>query len=813
MSWNINYMRVINQFLSISAVKIFDGISSKYLPLLLELLTSKGDKMKNYISMIIVVGAVLVAFNTKSVYAAEADEASINKDSNEHVIMVTARKRSEDLQDVPIAITVVSEQDIDQRGVLELIDLTKSVPNFVHNGNGSTLSATGIRGVVASTRNIGFESGMGVYIDGVYVGRPSAFNQNLDDILQLEVLRGPQGTLFGKNTIAGAINITTKKPSETMEGRIKATIGDLDRRNISGFISGPIKGDVLLGKISLYSVERDGFVNNAFDNSKLSNENRNGYRVSLVYNPNEDLEIIFNADDMEETTNRMFTQWRGTDVTSPLAGLYNFALADNPCCFASGIVPNLTAQNGDNIENRDLSGQNLQIISDLESGHTFTSISSVRNTDFLLGADDDGTPLDISHSRFEDKSDLFTQELRLDSPDNENYNYVVGLYYLNSDSSASRETRVFTPLGVFDGIPNFLNGAGVPITDAAGNLVLLEGTVASESSVDSESYAVFGSLNYNINDDTTLTVGLRYTSEEKSLQFQQINTAFTGHPNVATSPSIKDSGLSGNVALRYSFNDNMSVYASFSRGFKSGGFNPDIVPNDDIVFDQEIAHTSEIGVKSVFLDNRVRLNLAAFYTDYQDQQVQRLGVSELGGTGFQISNADSEISGLEMELNGNVTDNFEVGVSVGILDHQYKNFANCSTTEDNQVDAGGQFVLLDCAGNKLSFVPDLTYNIMAQYTTTTSVGDLFARVEYGYKGKSFSEPGNFARTAIGSSNTTDFRVGYNDPDGSIEISFWGKNISDKENRLFSWYIPAFQSSYQSFSIGAEYGVDFILNFY
>ena len=185
-------------------------------------------------------GIALVSLGANNANAKDASDVSAEK-TNNNVILVTARKISENLQEVPIAITVVSEQELDKRGALELIDLTKSVPNFVHNGNGSTLSATGIRGVVASTRNIGFESGMGVYIDGVYVGRPSAFNQNLDDILQLEVLRGPQGTLFGKNTIAGAVNITTKKASDVSEGRIKATIGDRGRKNLSGFFFGSIK--------------------------------------------------------------------------------------------------------------------------------------------------------------------------------------------------------------------------------------------------------------------------------------------------------------------------------------------------------------------------------------------------------------------------------------------------------------------------------------------------------------------------------------------------------------------------------------------
>ncbi|MBL4640054.1 MAG: TonB-dependent receptor, partial [Kordiimonadaceae bacterium] len=689
--------------------------------------------------------------------------------------------------------------------------LTQSVPNFAHNGNGSTLSATGIRGIVAATRNIGFESGMGVYIDEIYVGRPSAFNQNLDDIQQLEVLRGPQGTLFGRNTIAGAVNITTKKPSEEFEGRLKATVGDRGRANVSGFLSGPIISDKLYGKVSLYTVNRNGFVENAFDDENLSNEDRQGYRVSLVFQPSDTLEVTLSADDMKERTNRLFTQFRSVDPTSPLAGLYGAAFAGNPCCLAAGVVPNLTSQDAGPTENRDLSGQSLKVVWDLNSGHTITSISSRRETDFLLVADDDTTPVLVSHSTFRDTSDLFTQELRLNSVDDDTFNYVVGLYYQNTDSSSTRATTIGTP-GVFAGFPNFTNGAGVAITDADGNIIVPIGAIDSQATVKSESFAAFGSLNYSVSEAVTATVGLRYTSEDKSLVFAQQNGTFTGHPTVNASPEIEDSGLSGNISFRYAFDEGSNLYASFARGFKSGGFNPDIVPNDDIVFGEEIAHTFEIGLKSTWMDSRIRLNAAAFYTDYKDQQVQRLGVSSAGGTGFQITNADSKILGGEIELRAMPFENFEFGFTLGLLDHEYKGFGNCSTTEDTQVDVGGQFVLIDCTGNKLSYVPDVTYNLMAQYTLPTSFGEFFARVDHGYKGSSFSEPGNFARTFIPSSNKTDIRVGYLSEDGLFEVSAWGKNIGDNEDLQFSWYIPSFQASYQSFSIGSEYGIDFILNF-
>ena len=725
-------------------------------------------------------------------------------------IVVTARKRVENAQQVPIAITAVTEAQLDKIGSTDVVDLTNSVPNFAHNGSGNVLSAVGIRGIVAATRNIGFESGMGVYVDEIYVGRPSAFNQNLDDVQQVEVLRGPQGTLFGRNTVAGALNITTKKPTNELDGKVKVTLGDRGRVNLSGFVSGPIVKDTVYAKVSAYSVKRNGYVENEFDGVKLNNEDRKGYRASLMFTPNDNLEIVLSADNLTEETNRAFTVFRQSDSTSPLFGLYNGLFANNACC-SSTRGPNVTNQNAGPVENRDLSGQSLRAAYELESGHSLISLTSRRDTDFFLIADDDTTPLTLSHSTFGDQSELFTQEFRVESPATDLLDYVVGVYYQNTDSSSSRMTEITTP-GAFNGVPNVTNGAGRAITDAAGNIVTAVGAITSAASVDAESYAVFGSMNYQLSDPLKLTVGLRYTSEEKSLDFMQMNTSFTGAPDVTAMPEIEDSGLSGNVSLAYAVNEDVNIYVSAARGFKSGGFNPDIVPNDDISFGEEVVNTFEAGLKSSFMDNKVRLNAAAFFTDYKDQQVQRLGTSPTGGTGFQITNADSEILGAEFELTVNPIENLILNASLGLLDHEYTDFDDCSATEDNQQSSPGQFVLINCDGNKLSYVPDVTYAVSAEYSVPFTYGELYGRIAHNFKDSQFSEPGNFARTAVPDSKRTDLRVGFRDKNDRFELAAWGKNIGDREDLQFSWYIPAFQTSYQSYGIGSEYGVDFIVNF-
>jgi iron complex outermembrane receptor protein len=740
--------------------------------------------------------ALLISSQVPTSLMAQDIEKEINNDEIAlEKIVVTARKREESLQDVPISITAFGEQQLESRGVTELTDLTESVPNFTFNGGGNTLSAIGIRGIVASTRNIGFESGIGVYIDQIYAGRPSAFNQNLDDIVQVEVLRGPQGTLFGRNTIGGAVNITTKTPGNDLEGKIKLTTGSYNRFNASGFISGPIVEDKLYAKASLYTINRDGFVDNEFDDTKLSDEDRKGYRFSLRFTPTDNLEFTFSADDMKERTNRLFTQWKSTDTSSAVYELYNIALADD---ISTAGIPNKTSQNFKPVENRDLSGQSLKIMWDSDSGARLVSITSQRDTDFLLKADDDASPFYSSHTTFSDTSEIFTQEFRWESSSEDNYNYLAGIYYQDSDAAADRSTMIGTP----DALVGSTNGADF--------LVGSEGCLCSQSSVESESYGIFASGNYRFTDELTLALGLRYTEEDKSLIFDQTNTTFTGHPNVSTTPDINDSGVSGNISLSYSADD-ITYYASIGKGFKSGGFNPDIVPNDDISFDKETVISYEAGIKSTLLDNRLRLNAAVFFTDYQDQQVQRLGSSPAGGTGFQITNADSEITGAEIEVTALATENLQFSFSMGLMDTEYTDFDNCSTTADNAM-VDGQFVQLSCNGNKLSYVPDVSYSLSSTYTIPMDFADLVARVEYNYKDDVFSEPSNFERTAVASTNTVNFRVSLLGNETAWEVSAWGKNIGDNEDEQFSWYLPPFQTTYSSYSIGSQYGVDFIYNY-
>ncbi|HVW69602.1 MAG TPA: TonB-dependent receptor plug domain-containing protein, partial [Steroidobacteraceae bacterium] len=345
-------------------------------------------------------------------------------------IVVTARKRSENAQDVPIAVTTVSETKLRELGANTMAELVAHVPNFDWDPVGlNSLSSWGLRGIVDQSRNAGQESGLGFYVDGVYVGRPASFNAALDDIEQIEVLRGPQGSLYGRNTIAGAVNITTRKPTNDLQYSADINVGNYDRRDGSVAISGPLIPGVLTAKLSAFSQENDGYIRNIADGRSLMNENRAGGRGALYWTPTDNLEVQLAADASHEDHRTAF------------------GLAADPQLAAA--VPNwyfpdrfTTNQNDPDFEKIDAGGGSLTVNYTLPAGLLLTSITADRINNFNLDNDDDAGPITLTHSHFIDKSDMFSQELRLTSPQGGTLDYVAGLYYMNETVRSNRHTAV-----------------------------------------------------------------------------------------------------------------------------------------------------------------------------------------------------------------------------------------------------------------------------------------------------------------------------------------------------------------------------------
>lgn len=687
-------------------------------------------------------------------------------------VVVTARKRAENVQEVPIAITTVSESQLRQYGAGQMSELVQHVPNFDWDPVGfNALSSWGLRGIVATSRNAGQESGLAIYQDGVFIGRPTGFNVSLLDVDHIEVLRGPQGTLYGRNTIAGAINITSRRPTDQLGVAADLNVGNYSRVDADAEITGPIIPGTLRGKFGAYTQENDGYVRNLAGQPLLS-ENRKGGRGALYFE-REHLEVILAGDVLHENHRTAF----GLAADPQLAlALPNYYFTD----------PYVTNQNDPNFEKIDAGGGSLTVNWTLPTGQVFTSITADRINNFDLDNDDDAGPITLTHSHFVDKSAMFSQELRIASASGGRYDYVAGLYYLDENVRTHRHTAV---------VPWPAENVG--IVDAG--------------KVGTRSYAAFASGNLHLTEVWTLGAGLRYTNDRKDSSFTQtvnVPLGFKSPLYAFPSSSRDDKQVSGDVTLSFKPHEHYLAYATVRRGFKSGGFQTDIIDfsNPDLFnYKPETATTYEIGSKSDLLGNTLRANVALFDTEYKDMQV-----SQLVGLGFTTVNAGkSRIRGAEAELAWLPVRQLSLSLSGGFLDAKYLEFPNC-----DPLGLG-----TDCSGNRLQFTPRWNIGTSVDYRQpVTSWGVLMVHADSSSRDAEFSDAlnsdgarklGNGATSwplRIGGYTLVGARLGLESADQSWGVYLWGKNLSNHVYDLRRWRYPIIPLAFGA--VGAQ-GIEFV----
>lgn len=674
-------------------------------------------------------------------------------------VVVTARKRVETLQDVPISITTMGEEQLQRLGAVSLKDIRHVVPSMHYQDRGALQTELTIRGVGGDARNIGIESGVGMYVDGVYAGRTSSYNIDLADIQQIEVLRGPQGTLFGKNTTGGALNIITEKPSDAFIAKGQASYGNYNALRLKGSLNGALT-DSLFGKVVLASWDRDGYLDNLYDGSELQGEDRKSARLQLRYLATDRLEFNFSADFTHDDQKAILNQL-GSDAGFG-APFYN----------RDRFKVNTDQRNS--IE-RDMYGLSLTADYAFDSGFQFTSITAFRDTDITVHSDIDQTPVDIFRSGpFTDDGEQLSQEFRLASPGGERIDYVAGLYFYWQDAAASRQI--------------FASGTPLFFTDGP---------------VDTTAYAAFANVNFNLSEAFTLTTGLRFTDEEKEgeySQYSEVSPAFIKDiPDLETSSNEMSWTVSGN----YKWSEEVSTYLSASRGFKSGGFNVDPLATpapltaDDITFDPEFVTTYELGFKADLFDNLARVSGAVFYSDYEDRQVSQF--ETVGGIPTVITRnaGESEIEGAEFEFNFAPSDKWLLYGSVSYLDGKYTSFPGATT--------GGA----DYTGNTTEKTPRWSVNLGGEYRHPVAGGELSIAPQYSYAGLTYLQPDNGAFNVEAGYGLVNLRIGYRTLNDRYAVYLWGKNLSDSDYKEFT---RQFQGSDQVlWGEPRTYGVEFVFN--
>lgn len=701
--------------------------------------------MKKFGSLGLRSGVCLVALMASGVCAAAGAQTDEPSSSDKEIVLgavtVTAQKRAENIQDVPISITAMSDEELQQHGAASLRDLQFIVPNLTLYSRDDFNPNFIIRGISSGARNIGFESSVGVYVDGVFMGRTSGSIQQLDDIASVEVLRGPQGTLYGKNTISGAINVTTKRPGDTFEGRALVEMGNYNHLRLSGYASGPVIKDKVFAKVSGFTSKRDGFIENVnpAGPADLDNEDIFGFRTEVRFTPIDNLDIAVRGD------------WSKADRQQIDKEVDEITF--NPGFPLAGPVPGPRTVNMETsgAEKREISGGSVTATYDFASGHELVSISALRDIDYALpDIDLDYEPFSFLGADYKDTLSQFTQEIRLVSPDTGRLRYVLGAYYFDQTSETTRKFILGDDLKALLGVPAF-----VPLE------------IADSGSIDTQTFAVFANFNYDLTERLQLDFGLRYNDEKKSLVFGQEGLPALGFPTVLPgTDEVHDSDISPTVGLNFKVNENTLVYGRYARGFKSGGWNADLLSDAnlaEISFEPEQIDSYEVGVKTELFNDRVRANVALFNLNYQDIQVS---VFEAATGRFATRNAAEATSqGFELEVSAKATRELELTLGVGYADASYDSYV---------IDA-----LTDRTGEALD-APKWTFGASLNYERPISSGLSFAStIDYAYRGETPGEGHSREVPGLPSFDTFDGRAGLVS-DAGWSVFLWGKNLTDDD---------------------------------
>ncbi|MBS0416488.1 MAG: TonB-dependent receptor [Proteobacteria bacterium] len=664
---------------------------------------------------IVTLGAFSVATPVLRAAESESDESPAVLSE----IIVTARKRAEDVRDVPISITTLSADQIDKMGARDFRELDGYIPNMIQVGPESNISPlVSIRGVSSDTRNAGFESGITEYIDGVYTGRPVAWSSELLDVQGLEVLKGPQGSLFGKNAIGGAINITTRKPDKDVRILGEAEIGNFDLARAAGSISGPLVDDTVFGGVSVYKTYRNGIQTNVVNGKRYWNKNDYGGRAQLRFKPNESWDVNLSFDGLKEGLR--------PNIETVTAGFGTDAIAN----------PRQISVDAPVFSQRSIYGMSLNAVYTLPGGTTITSITAQRWNEEEFLSDDDQTAAPLLFSHFKDNERQFTQELRVASPGTGRFRYVAGVYYYNQHALTDRITTA--PAG------------GLAPVDLAASLYGLLNT---------HDYAAFAQADYSITDALTLTAGGRYTDERKNLLFELNGLPPFGIISITPAQRYtrSDSNFTPTGSLVYKFNPIVNGYVSVSRGFKGGGFNADFVSNPQLGFAPEKMTNYEIGVKAEDTAQRVRGNISFYNMDYKDMQVSIL--SPIGG--FIIANAQSAtIRGVEMDAAAALIRGLDVTLAAAYNDAKFDRF-----------DAG--------TSSRVPDAPKATASFGADYRIPVGTGSLTLRGEYNYRSDYLAAASNGTNDPVPGYSLVNARLTYATARDLLRVQLWVDNIADR----------------------------------
>lgn len=728
-------------------------------------------------------------------YAAEAetpppvpaDTAAANGSQLE-TVTVTTRRREESSQDVPTPMSVVSGQNLETQRVYRIQDLQQLVPSVNVAYMHARQSSVSIRGLGNNPASDGLEGSVGLYIDNVYLGRPGMAVFDLMDIEQLEVLRGPQGTLFGKNTTAGVINISTRAPSFTPERSIETSVGEDGYFQTKGTISGPLN-DQLAGRFSAYRTRSDGDIKNEYDGHDLNGGSREGFRAQLLFKPNENFNLRWIGDYNEEDSSAGTRVLYNTGPTINGVNLYEARASAAGATLVNGRHRKVNLDNDQHVTVHQ-GGTSVEANWTLPSDFTLTSVSSYRFWNFTP-RNDDGLNVPASYNAgvsVEDKQ--YSQEFRLASPKGEFFDYVVGAYYFGSDLDNKSFSYYGPQADIWNGTP-------------AGSLANV--TSIGNGHIQTDSFALFAQGTWHLSERLDFTAGVRGTYEEKNASVSRnapvggvavagaAANARRGRAGVYDSGDLNQysSSPSGLLNLSYRITDDVLGYATLSHGEKSGGVNLAVgsAPTagaDSLLIGTERANNAELGFKSTLWDHRLQLNANVFWTQVNAYQtnaydaanrVQYLtNAGSVRSRGIEFESTVVPLRGLTLNFNGSYND-------VSYL--SYKD-APCPP-EVSQ--APGAPASCDLSGHQVVGASKWIGNANGEYKWNLANGfEPYVTGSYAFRSKAVGTVEDSDYGQIPSYAVVNFSTGLRGDfnQGQWDVSLWLKNAFDKTYYTTLW---------------------------
>jgi iron complex outermembrane recepter protein len=798
---------------------------------------------------------VAIASTSLSGLAAPAFAQDAAEEAEGGDIIVTARRRDESLQDTPIAITAINAAMIENKASTTIGDLMGAAPNLLitQQNSGAQAANLSIRGLTYADIEKSQEPTVGVVIDGVFIGTNTGQLLDFFDIQQVEVLRGPQGTLFGRNTIGGVINIQRTRPKEEFGGKAEVSYGKFNSLQTRAVFHVPIitdagEGRGLFSKVFYFHSDSDGFHRNAVTGKLAGGSNNENFGISLLAKASDNFDALLTVEKLEQEFEPVNSNISRTGevfcLFEPARECNRNTTTDLYTVFNSPAISRYKAPSTTLEMNLDLGGVKL------------TSVSSIRSSRELQTQDFDASTADLFYVNRRQTYRQFSQELRAAGDIGSNFDYVVGGYFFRSRYQLTQFTSVF-------------GGA------LAQQQTTIDGRVydadAATTTGKNRSIAIFGDFNLALAEKFRLSFGGRYTSDRKALDNR---TAVVGLIGQGTGNFKK---FTPKVGVDFRPNDDALFYASWSRGYRSGGFSPRAatIATASVAYSPETVDSYEVGAKFDLLDRRVQFNVAAFYSDYQDlQQNTTIPGGPTGNQTITSNVGSATIKGLEVDFNAKLVDGLRLNGSLGITDSKFKGFiagnsiGNVLPTFTGTIPAGaaailglplvnggadprtsaftGTPTLLNYSSNRLIYAPKVTASIGAEYNVDLGSAELIFNLGYRYVGKYDQQislgpiTGSLPNAAFGATAASvvvtqpaaPLVVNGNDPrvrsdaqgllDASITARFdlgglkakatlWGRNLADDRGTSAAFTVAglfSFASAREPRTIGGTLGFEF-----